>query len=127
MKKRSAMTVAAGLVGALLAGVVAMSLGFASGPVASAGSAGSADLKPRVRTIERTVTIHKKAKPKAPQVVTIAAPAAQSAPASSPAMSSSEDSRDDETVNDDQFEGEHESEGQDDGGWQGDEGEFGDD
>ncbi len=126
MKKRSAMTVAAGLVGALLAGVLAMSLGFAGGPAASAGST---DLKPKVRTIERTVTIHKKAKPKAPQVVMIPAPAssaAQNAPAST-AMGSSDDERDDEAVDDDQFEGEHDSEGQDDGGWQEDEGEFEDD
>ena len=126
MKKRSAMTVAAGLVGALLAGVVAMSLGFAGGPAASAGSA---DLKPKVRTIERTVTIHKKAKPKAPQVVTIAVPAssaAQNAPASTAMGSSSDEPRDDEAVDDDQYEGEHgseggqESEGQDDGGFQDD-------
>jgi hypothetical protein len=121
MKKRSAMTVAGGLVAALLAGMVAMSLGFASGPTATAGGE---PVKPRVRTIERTVTIHKKAKPKPAQVVTVTAPApasVQSAPATGTSFDESDDS----------FENEHESDDEDHSG-QGhdgseDEGEFGDD
>ncbi len=110
MKKRSAMTVAAGLVAALLAGAVAMSLGFSGGQTASAGSG---DPKPRVRTIERTVTIHRKAKPKAPEVVTITAPAVQNAEASLAATSSSDDDSQEEVTDDDQFEGENETEEQD--------------
>jgi hypothetical protein len=121
MKKRSAMTVAGGLVAALLAGMVAMSLGFASGPTATAGNE---PVKPRVRTIERTVTIHKKAKPKPAQVVTVTAPApasAQSAPSTGASFDESDDS----------FENEHESEGEDHSGSEGseheDDGGYGDD
>ncbi|MGZ8611910.1 MAG: hypothetical protein ACXWX0_06525, partial [Actinomycetota bacterium] len=60
MKKRSAMSIAGGLVAALVAGFAAMSLGFARGDTTPTASAER--VEPRVRTIERTVTIHKKAK-----------------------------------------------------------------
>jgi hypothetical protein len=57
MKKRSAMTIAAALVASLLAGAVALSLGVPGAGTISA----SAPPEPRVRTIERTVTIHRRA------------------------------------------------------------------
>jgi hypothetical protein len=124
MKKRSAMTVAGGLVAALLAGMVAMSLGFASGPSATAGRE---PVKPRVRTIERTVTIHKKAKQKPAQVVRVTAPAptsVQSAPSAGTSFDESDDS----------FESEHEGDGEDhgdsgydDGGSEHEDGGYGDD
>lgn len=73
MKKRSAMAIAAGLVVALLSGAVALSVGFSDPAAVATGERAT----PRVRTIERTVTIHKKAKPESQPVVrTIAAPAA---------------------------------------------------
>jgi hypothetical protein len=57
MRKRSAMTIAGALVAALLAGSVAFSLGSLGPGTAAARDARTA---PRVRTIERTVTVHKK-------------------------------------------------------------------
>jgi hypothetical protein len=111
MKKRSAMTVAAGLVAALLAGSVALSLGFTGGQTASAGSGHTT---PRVRTVERTIKVHKKAKARKPVVMTIAAPAsaAQRATASASATSGWSD----DESGDGGFESEHES---------GDDGQFG--
>lgn len=108
MKKRSAMTVAAGLVAALLAGSIALSVGFTGGGAASAGSGDSA---PRVRTIERTITIHKKAKEAEPVVRTIAAPVTQQAAASA-ATSGSDDDPQDGGFGDDGFEDEHEGDDQ---------------
>jgi hypothetical protein len=119
MKKRSAMTIAGGLVAAMLAGAVALSLGFASGQTPGTSAVRP---EPRVRTIERTITIHKKAKPKPAVVHTIAAPAAPAAPAQAapaasaraPDASTSDDGADvsDDDGSDDQFEGEdHEDDG----------------
>jgi hypothetical protein len=88
MKKRSAMTIAGGLVAALLAGAVSLSLGFASGTTPSISTVRP---EPRVRTIERTITIHKKADPKPAVVQTIAAPAPAPAAASAPAQPASDD------------------------------------
>ena len=68
MKKRSAMTIAGALVAAVLAGSVAFSLGSLGAGTAAAGDRGAA---PRVRTIERTVTIHKK-RPSAAGTITYA-------------------------------------------------------
>jgi hypothetical protein len=72
MKKRAAMVIAAGLVGALLVGSVAFTMGVA-GPQTRASS--SALSTPHVRTIHRTVTVHRHAKgPTAPVIRTISAP-----------------------------------------------------
>lgn len=57
MKKRSAMVIAGAMVAALLAGSVALSLGMLGAGTATASGDRTT---PRVRTIERTVTIHKK-------------------------------------------------------------------
>lgn len=74
MKKRFAMGLAAALVAVLLAGSAALSLGALGARPAS----GSGDPAPRVRTIERTVTIHKRA-PQSPAFVNaISAPGASS-------------------------------------------------
>jgi hypothetical protein len=56
MTKRSAITMAAGLAGALLVGVVAISLMLGSVSVASAGR----QHKPVVKKQVQTVTVHKK-------------------------------------------------------------------
>jgi hypothetical protein len=57
MTKRSAMTMAAGLAFALLAGVVAISLTLGSTPAANA----SRERKPLVKHQVQTVTVHRKA------------------------------------------------------------------
>jgi hypothetical protein len=107
MKKRSAMTIAGGLVAAMLAGAVALSLGFASGQTSGTSAVRP---EPRVRTIERTITIHKKAKPKPAIVQTIAVPAqvAPAAPARVSGTSTSDDAGgvSDDDGSDDRFEGE---------------------
>ena len=78
MPKRSAITIAAGLVSALVAGAAAFSLSFGAPQAPSA--AASTKAKPTVRVERRTVTVHTKAKQHAGQarVVTIqrAAPTA---------------------------------------------------
>ena len=57
MKKRSAMLIAGAAVAVLLAASAALSLGLLG---AGSAAAGGDRATPRVRTIERTVTIHKK-------------------------------------------------------------------
>jgi hypothetical protein len=76
MKKRFAILIAGALAAVLLAGSAAVSLGLLGARPVTAGSDPSV---PKVRTIERTVTIHKKQKPQQGAVVTLAA----STPASS--------------------------------------------
>ena len=68
MKKRSALTVAAGVVGALLSGIVGYTLRLTGGQAATAAQAPQ---KPVVKTI--TTTVHVKKKPKVRHIV--AAPA----------------------------------------------------
>jgi len=111
MKRRSALTIAGMLVAALLAGAVSMSLGAARGAVSPTST--TARVEPRVRTIERTITIHKKAQSDAPAVVkTIPAPAATNVVAASapsaPAGYEDDDADEDEYEGDDEGE-DHES------------------
>lgn len=80
MNKRSAMVVAAGLVAALLAGGMALSFSLAGG---TAVAQDGGRVKPIVRTERRTVTIHKQAKAKPAQVVTISAPSTSGSSVSS--------------------------------------------
>ena len=109
MKKRSAMTIAAGLVAALLTGAIALSLGFTGSPTAAAQSDRVA---PKVRTVHRTVTVHREAKAEAPKTVTIV-PVSASSP--------SEGASNDEGVEDEGFDGESfEDEGIDDDAEEGD-------
>lgn len=120
MKKRSAMAIAAGLVAALLTAAVAISLGL-SGPDTADASGERA--QPRVRTVHRTVTVHREAKPEEPETVTIVT--ASSSSPTSPEGSS--DDYEDDSASDDGYEdeaedheddgvseGEHEDEGEDD-------------
>jgi hypothetical protein len=62
MNKKSAMAIAAGLVAAMLAGTAAFSLSMNSTGTAAASGATPSRPKPIVKTVEHTVTIHKKAK-----------------------------------------------------------------
>ena len=76
MKKRFALIVAGGLIAVLIAASAALSLGMLGASPAASGDRAA----PRVRTIHRTVTIHRKAKPKGHTVV-LAAGSGSSAPA----------------------------------------------
>jgi len=95
VKKRSAMAMAAGLVAALLAGSAALSVGLTAPNTAQAGSG---EPEPIVRTIQETVTVHRKAN-EAGAVSVIAAPATL------PASSTSSGDSFDESIYED---GEHE-------------------
>lgn len=108
MKKRFAMVVAGGLVAALLAGSAALSLGLLGASTASAGGDRTA---PRVRTVERTVTIHKKQKAQAGVRYVIAAAPGASSAAGSGSESESESEFEHE------FESEDGSSGSDDGSY----------
>jgi hypothetical protein len=124
MKKRSAMAIAAGLVAALLTGAVALSLGLSATDQADAASE---RVEPRVRTVHRTVTVHREAKAEEPETVTIVT-AGSSSPASGDDEAASDDrsegvddgvedeDRDDGTEHEDEAEGEeeHEDEADDD-------------
>jgi hypothetical protein len=111
MKKRSAMAIAAGLVAALLAGAAALSLGMTGPQTATA----SGVREPRVRTIHRTVKVHREAKAEEPQTVTVVT-AANSSPAGSSAAGSQgstfEDGSDDHEDEDHEAE-DHEDEDED--------------
>jgi hypothetical protein len=101
MNKRSAMVLAAGLVAALLAGGAALSFSLTGG-TAVAQDAGR--VKPIVKTEHRTVTIHKKAKSKPAEVVTISAPSGSSVSSST----SSDDGYESESSSEDSHESEQE-------------------
>lgn len=62
MNKKSAMAISGGLVAALASAIGAVSTGVTSGPTAQAEGQPQAAASPIVRTIHRTVTIHKKPK-----------------------------------------------------------------
>ncbi len=104
MNKRSALLVSAGLVLTLIVGGLAVATGL-TGPTVS-NAVPRADRRsspePIVRTVRRTVTVHKKGDAKPGEVVQIAAPAAT--PATSSVSS-------DSTVGDDAYE--HEGDEQD--------------
>lgn len=68
MKKRFALIIAGGLVAVLIAASAALSLGL----LGVSSAAGGDRTAPRVRTIHRTITVHKEAKP-AGQTVIVAA------------------------------------------------------
>ncbi|MFB3737613.1 MAG: hypothetical protein ACE14W_01440 [Candidatus Velamenicoccus archaeovorus] len=67
MNKRSAMVIAGGLVAALVSAIGAVSAGFTSGTAAEARPTQA--LRPKVRTITRTITVHKKPKHQTPAPV----------------------------------------------------------
>ena len=102
MKKRSALMVAAGLVFTLVVGGLAVAIGI-TGPTVSGGTPRAArSVEPEVRTVKRTVTVHKKAKADGSSVVQVADPSTAT-PTSSP-------SGFDDRSSEDYDSGEHESE-----------------
>jgi hypothetical protein len=102
MNKRSALVLAAGLFAALMAGAVAMSVGLSGNDTAQASLK---EPKPIVKTVHRTITVHKAAKAAEPQVVRVV-----SAPTSTSTgnLSSSDDATgfesESESESEDQFE-----------------------
>ena len=134
MNKRSALMLSAGLVLTLILGGLAVAAGLTGPSVSNAVPRvqRSSTSEPVVRTVRRTVTVHKKADAKPGQVVQVGAPAATSGPSSSSGTSgsdddSSEDSYDDEGEDgdddsaddqddhdDDEDQEDHEDEGDDD-------------
>jgi hypothetical protein len=110
MNKRSALMVAAGLVLTLIVGGIAVAVGMTGPTVSSAvprAERRSAQ-EPIVRTVRRTVTVHKKAEAKPGQVVQVAAPASTSS--ASTDESYADESYADESHEDDSYEDEDEAE-----------------
>ena len=104
MNKRSALMVAAGLVLTLIVGGIAVAVGMTGPTVSSAvprAERRSAQ-EPIVRTVRRTVTVHKKAEAKPGQVVQVAAPASTSS--ASTDESYADESYADESHEDDSYE-----------------------
>jgi hypothetical protein len=103
----------AGLVLTLIVGGLAVATGL-TGPTVSTAvprAERRAPSEPVVRTVRRTVTVHKKADAKPGEVVRIAAPAAA---ATSSSDSSGVSGVDDSYGDDDDYEDEHEGDEQDD-------------
>ena len=113
MKKRSAMTIAAGLVAALLTGAIALSLGFTGSPTAGAQSDRVA---PRVRTVHRTITVHREGKAEAPRTVTVVPVSTSSSSVGASNVAAFQDEGSDGESFEDQgeYESEYEGEGTDD-------------
>lgn len=93
MKKRSALLVAAGLVLTLIVGGLAVAVGLTGPSVSTAVPRVDrrATSEPIVRTVRRTVTVHKKAEAKAGEVVQIAAPATATTSSNDVSQSSGDD------------------------------------
>ena len=122
MNKRSALLLSAGLVLTLIVGGLAVATGLTGPSVSNAvpRAQRSSASEPVVRTVRRTVTVHKKANAKPGQVVRIAAPAATSGTSGtsgSDDTSGDDDGYDDETkdhedddAGEEQEDGDHEDE-----------------
>lgn len=115
MTKRSAILMAAGLVAALTVGAAALSFGLSGSGTAQAETKAP---DPVVRTIHRTITVEKDAKPaeQQVQVVRLASAPAPAAVSGSDAMSEGENDDAYEHEGEDSDGAEHESEGSDDSG-----------
>ena len=99
MNKRSALMLSAALVLTLIVGGLAVATGLTGPSVSNAVPRAErrASSEPVVRTVRRTVKVHKKADAKPGEVVTVAAPAAAAAsPSSSNDLSGDDDSYEDE-------------------------------
>jgi hypothetical protein len=105
MNKRSALMLSAGLVLTLIVGGLAVATGLTGPSVSNAvpQAQRSSTSEPVVRTVRRTVTVHKKSDAKPGQVVRVAAPAATSG--TSGVSGSSGTSGDDDAYDDDDDDG----------------------
>jgi hypothetical protein len=115
MNKRSALMLSAGLVLTLIVGGLAVATGLTGPSVSNAVPRvqRSSSSEPVVRTVRRTVTVHKKADAKPGQVVRVAAPAATAGTSGSPGTSGTSGS-DDAYGDDDGYEDDDSAEEQDD-------------
>jgi hypothetical protein len=113
MNKRSALMLSAALVLTLIVGGLAVATGLTGPTVSNAVPRAErrASSEPVVRTVRRTVTVHKKADAQPGEVVRVAAPAAAAA---SPGSSSDLSGDDDPYEDDDAYEDEHEDDDRDD-------------
>jgi hypothetical protein len=118
MNKRSALMLSAGLVLTLIVGGLAVATGLTGPTVSNAvpRAQRSSTSEPVVRTVRRTVTVHKKADAKPGQVVRVAAPAATAGTSGSPGTSgtSGTSGSDDAYGDDDGYEDDDSAEEQDD-------------
>lgn len=110
MNKRSALMLSAGLVLTLIVGGLAVATGLTGPTVSNAvpRAQRSSTSEPVVRTVRRTVTVHKKADAKPGQVVRVAAPAATAGTSGSPGTSGTSGS-DDAYGDDDGYEDDDDS------------------
>jgi hypothetical protein len=115
MNKRSALMLSAGLVLTLIVGGLAVATGLTGPTVSNAvpRAQRSSTSEPVVRTVRRTVTVHKKADAKPGQVVRVAAPAATAGTSGSSGTSGTSGS-DDAYGDDDGYEDDDSAEEQDD-------------
>jgi len=109
MNKRSALMLSAGLVLTLIVGGLAVATGLTGPSVSNAvpRAQRSSTSEPVVRTVRRTVTVHKKADAKPGQVVRVASPASTSG-------TSGTSSTDDTYGDDDDYEDDDSAEDQED-------------
>ncbi|MGZ8629482.1 MAG: hypothetical protein ACXWZF_00740 [Actinomycetota bacterium] len=111
MNKRSALMVAAGLILTLVVGGLAVAIGLTGPSVSSAvPRAGRTTPEPVVRTVKRTVTVHKEAEPQHAGVVQVPAsvvPAASSSTSVSDDSSGGYEEHENEDGSEDHSEGEH--------------------
>jgi hypothetical protein len=115
MNKRSALMLSAALVLTLIVGGLAVATGLTGPTVSNAVPRAErrASSEPVVRTVRRTVTVHKKSDAKPGEVVRVAAPAtAAASPGGSSDLSGDDDSYEDDDAYED--EDEHEDEERDD-------------
>lgn len=115
MNKRSALMLSAGLVLTLIVGGLAVATGLTGPTVSNAvpRAQRSSTSEPVVRTVRRTLTVHKKADAKPGQVVRVAAPSATAGTSGSPGTSGTSGS-DDAYGDDDGYEDDDSAEEQDD-------------
>ena len=116
MNKRSALMLSAGLVLTLILGGLAVATGLTGPSVSNAVPRvqRSSTSEPVVRTVRRTVTVHKKADAKPGQIVQVGAPAATSPSGSSGTSGSDDDSYEDSYDDDDEGEDDDSEDEQDD-------------
>lgn len=114
MNKRSALMLSAGLVLTLIVGGLAVATGLTGPSVSNAvpRAQRSSASEPLVRTVRRTVTVHKKADAKPGEVVRVEARAATNATNGSDSSDPSGD--DDAYDDDDSYEDDDSSDGQED-------------
>ena len=116
MNKRSALMLSAGLVLTLIVGGLAVATGLTGPSVSNAVPRvqRSSSSEPVVRTVRRTVTVHKKADAKPGQVVQVGAPATTSGPSSTSGTSGNDDDSYEDSYDDDEQDDHEDDEGQDD-------------